>query len=694
MAKTKSSSNEKKSSQSDPIDQVAAHRASNELEGVYEKLATVNFQLQAKMEELEWATNDLNGLLSSMDIAMVFLDTQFCIRLFTPALKDLFDVIPSDLGRPLIHLARKFKDDELLADAQAVLDKAVRVEKEILSKSGRTYVRRILPYRAPDASIKGVVVTFIDIGERRPAETAFRESEEHYRLIFENLKDYAIFMLDREGRIATWNSGAERVLKFAQSEAIGQPLSLIFGPEDRQAGVPSKELQQAQKQKSITQEGWRVRKDGVKFWGVGTLTTMVDDTGQLCGYVKILRDSTDKKLSEEALKQASRLAEEANKAKDNFLANVSHELRTPLGAIVLWINLLEEEGTPVAQRVRETLDAIRKCADEQGKLIEDLVDTSRIVAGKFRLDFREIPLNSVVQAAIESVRPNAIEKGLKIEEMLDSRIGIVNADPSRIQQVIWNLLNNAVKFTPTGGSVKVEMRRYDKNVEIRVTDTGQGISKEFLPHVFERFGQADQFSGGGFNNGLGLGLSIAKQIVEMHGGTISAESDGPQKGTTFIVWLPLPEVAVSGAIAIEKPSKQKISKALAGQHVLLIEDTKQTRDALTAVLQRANAEVTAVGSAKAALDAFGQHRPNLIVSDIGLPDIDGYKLITEIRHIEKASNISSVPALALTAFAGKNVRSKALKSGFQLCLTKPIHARDLISTLVSLQDMDASAVKK
>jgi two-component system, chemotaxis family, CheB/CheR fusion protein len=672
MAKKKSSSKAKKSSKGDPIDQA--------------ELTTVNFRLQAKMEELERATNDLNSLLSSTDLAVLFLDTQFCIRLFTPALKDLFDVIPSDLGRPLTDLARKFNDNELLADAQVVLEKATRLEKEIVSKSGRIYVRRILPYRAADSSIKGVVVTFIDIDERKHAETALWESEEQYRLIFASLRDYAIFMLDREGRIASWNSGAERVLKFTRNEAVGQPLSLIFGSEDRKAGMPARELQQAQKLKSITQEGWRMRKDGIRFWGVGTLTALVDASGKFCGYVKILRDYTDHKLSEEALKQASRIAEEANKAKDNFLANVSHELRTPLGAIVLWINLLEEEGAPVSRRVRETLDAIKKCADEQGKLIEDLVDTSRIVAGNFRLDFKEIQLGSVVQAAIESIRPYAIEKGLKIEGTLDSRIGIVNADPSRIQQVIWNLLNNAIKFTPTGGSVKVEVSRYDKNVEIRVTDTGQGISKEFLPYVFERFGQADQFAGGNLNKGLGLGLSIAKQIVEMHGGTISAESDGPQKGAGFIVWLPLPDVAVSGAVAVEKPPRQKLSKALAGRHVLLIEDTKQTREALTAVLQRANAEVTVAGSAKAALESFGQRRPDLIVSDIGLPDIDGYKLITQIRTIEKASNIPSVPALALTAFAGKNVRSKALKSGFQLCLTKPIEARELISTLILLQE--------
>jgi two-component system CheB/CheR fusion protein len=687
MAKTKSSLKAKKSPKSKRQSSNGESETSKEeLRSLNEEPTTVNFQLPAKMEELERTTSDLKGLLNSTDIAVMFLDTQFCLRFFTPPLKDLFDVIPSDLGRPLTDLARKFKDDELLADAKAVLDQAVRVEKEIASKSGRTYVRRILPYRAADTGVKGVVITFIDVGERTYAETALREREEQYRLIFEGLRDYAIFMLDRKGLIASWNSGAERVLKFTQSEAIGQPLSLIFGPEDREAGIPAKELEQAQKLGSVTQEGWRLRKDGIKFWGVGTLTALVDASGQLRGYTKILRDNTAQKLSEEALKQASRIAEEANKAKDNFLANVSHELRTPLGAIVLWINLLEEEGTPVAQRVKETLDAIKRCADEQGKLIEDLVDTSRIVAGKFRLDFREVPLNSVVQAAIESIRPNAIEKGIKIEETLDPRIGTVNADPSRIQQVIWNLLNNAVKFTAAGGSVKVEMRRYDKNVEIRVTDTGQGISKEFLPYIFERFGQADPFGDGRFNNGLGLGLSIAKQIVEMHGGTISAESDGPQKGAVFIVWLPLPEVAVSGSVAVEKPPRQKLSKALAGRYVLLVEDAKQTREALTAVLQKADAEVAAADTAKAALESFGQRRPDLIVSDIGLPDIDGYKLITQIRDIEKASNVASVPALALTAFAGKNVRSKALQSGFQLCLTKPIRARDLVSTLVSLQE--------
>jgi PAS domain S-box-containing protein len=547
------------------------------------------------------------------------------------------------------------------------------------------YVRRILPYRAESGLIDGVVVTFIDIGERKRAETALRESEARYRLIFEGLKDYAIFMLDREGRIATWNSGAERVLKFNKDEALGQPFELIFTKEDRKAGKPAAELRQAL-ESSVTQEGWRVRKDGRKFWGIGILTVLLDGKGKPCGFVKVLRDDTDHKLNEEALKQATRVAETANAAKDNFLANISHELRTPLGAIVLWINLLEEEETMDPLRVRETLAAIKKCAEEQGKLIEDLLDTSRIVAGKFRLDFKECDLTSVVRAGVESILPGAIEKGVHIEEAFDSNIGFVNADPNRVQQVIWNLLNNAVKFTPADGNIRVETRRYGNYVEIRVTDSGQGISKDFLPYVFDRFGQAEMRSGTASNNGLGLGLSIAKQIVEMHGGAISAESAGLDKGSTFIVRLPLPQVASSPPSVLEGIGNQKLSKALAGQSVLLIEDVQQTRRALEAVLRKAEARVIAVDSGKSALESFGQRRPDLIVSDIGLPDIDGYKLIQQIRNIEQSLNIPSVPALALTAYSGKNVHNKALKSGFHMCLTKPIQAQDLVSTLVSLHE--------
>jgi two-component system CheB/CheR fusion protein len=641
---------------------------------------------RARIKGLERPADDMQTLLNNIEIAVIFLDTNLCLRLFTPAVKDFMEVMPSDLGRPLAKLARKFDDESLLADARTVMSSATRLEKEITSQSGRVYMRRILPGRSADDRITGVVITFIDISERERAEAALRESENRYRLIFEGLKDYAIFMLDDDGRIATWNSGAERVLKYTKEEAVGKPFEMIFTDEDKKAGKPAAELAQARQQRSLTQEGWRVRKDGEDFWGVGILTRLLNEKNQPCGFVKILRDATEHKLSEEALKHATQVAEAANAAKDNFLANISHELRTPLGAITLWINLLEEEETLDPLRVRETLAAIKKCAEEQGKLIEDLLDTSRIVAGKFRLEFKECDLVSVVRAGVEAIRPGAIEKGVQIEEALDSNVGFVNADPNRIQQVIWNLLNNAVKFTPAEGNVRIAMRRQGKNVEIRVTDSGQGISKEFLPYVFDRFGQAEMRPGAGYNNGLGLGLSIAKQIVEMHGGTIGADSAGADQGSTFTVWLPLPQVAFSPSSIVEDPGSPASSTALAGRHVLLIEDMKQTRKALETVLKKARAEVIAVDSGKAALEAFGQRKPDLIVSDIGLPDIDGYELIQQIRNLEKSLNIPSVPALALTAFAGKNVYRKALESGFHVCLIKPIQAKALVSALVSLQE--------
>jgi two-component system CheB/CheR fusion protein len=520
-----------------------------ELQSLNEELTTVNTQLQTKMEELESTTNDLTSLLASADVAVLFLDRQFRIRRFTPAVADLMDMLPSDVGRPLSDLALKFEDAQLLPDARAVLDRLIPIDREVVSRSGRWYTRRVLPYRTADNRIDGVVITFLDISRVKGAEAALREHEDEYRLIFESVREYAIFTTGLDGQIKTWSPGAERILGYRPEEAIGQNCGMIFTPEDRLAGEPQKERESAKQTGRAMDERWHVRKDGSRFWASGVMSRLEGPGGEVRGLVKVLRDNTDFKRAQEALEEAKRASEVANETKDQFLATISHELRTPLSAILIWGKSLERAAAsgaaPDVETVREATDAIVHSAQAQKHLIEDLLDHARIASGKLRLNLVGADLAAVVRSAVDSIRPTAREKGVELHVGEVADVGAVRVDAERIEQVMWNLLSNGVKFTPEGGQVAVALARHGDEVRIRVTDSGQGITDEFLPQLFDRFSQAESGLTGG-KGGLGLGLAIVRQLVELHGGTVTAESGGANRGATFTVRLPAPEVRRRG----------------------------------------------------------------------------------------------------------------------------------------------------
>ncbi len=643
-------------------------------------LSRENQEMETKIRELEGTIHDLNSLLRSTEIAVLFLDTRFRIRRFTPAIRDLLAVYETDIGKALSKIPRNFADPSLLKDIQRALKKPTPCDVEVVSDSGRAYVRRALPYRTSDDRIDGVVITFVDITRLKLAETALRTSEERHRLILEGVAEYAILILDQDGRFVTWSKSAERILGYAQSEALGEPLELIYTDEDQASRTMHKELQQARDNKSITEERWHLRKDGSKFWGMGVFSALYDESNRLYGFVKVLRDNTDRKNVEETLHKAKTDAEDANAAKDHFLANISHELRTPLSATLLWAKLLSGQQDVAPQQLKEGLEAIEKSAKEQQALIEDLVDTSRMVAGKLRLQPKEIALVPLIQSVLDITRSTAAEKEIEIIEALDPKVGVVRADPMRMKQVLGNLLTNAVKFTPHAGQIKVAATRVDGQVEIRVSDTGQGISKEFLSRVFDRFTQADP-SGIRHTGGLGLGLSITRQLVEMHGGTISVQSDGLAKGAVFTACLPFPEI-ISPKNQLPVPPRKIPS--LRGLQILLVEDAEETRKALTAVLTDAGAKVIAVDSAQHALEEFNRSRADLILSDIGLGKVSGHELIRQIRQWEKARKTPPLPAIALTAYADEKNRLMALESGFQQILVKPVEPLHLLTTLLAL----------
>jgi CheY-like chemotaxis protein/anti-sigma regulatory factor (Ser/Thr protein kinase) len=374
--------------------------------------------------------------------------------------------------------------------------------------------------------------------------------------------------------------------------------------------------------------------------------------------------------------------------KDEFLATLSHELRTPLTAILGWSNLLRAGKLDAAAALR-ALEAIERNAKSQHQIIEDLLDVSRIITGKLRLDVREVEPAALIDAAIEAVRPAAEAKGVRIQKVMDTGVGILTGDPSRLQQVFWNLLSNAVKFTPNGGRVQLRIEHTDSHLEITVSDTGQGISAEFLPYVFDRFRQADSTTTRK-HGGLGLGLAIARHLVELHGGTVRAESEGAGTGASFIVTLPLltdyrqaateePQHTVrsDNRVALECPER------LDGLKILVIDDEADTRELLRVALSQCDAEVMTAGSVREALELFQQHRPDILISDIGMPEQDGYELIRRIRELP-AELGGDVQAVALTAYARAEDRLRVLRSGYQMHVAKPVEMAELIAVVASL----------
>jgi signal transduction histidine kinase/ActR/RegA family two-component response regulator len=405
-----------------------------------------------------------------------------------------------------------------------------------------------------------------------------------------------------------------------------------------------------------------------------------------------IQQSHDQRTQLLESEQAARTeAERASRLKDEFVATLSHELRTPLSAILGWAHILREPNMQPEQ-VAAGVEVIERNARAQAQIIEDLLDMSRIIAGQIRLDVQQVELPDVLEAALSTVRPAAEARGIRLHTVFDPKVAPVRGDPQRIQQIVWNLLSNAIKFTPKDGRVEVALQRVNSHVEIIVSDTGQGIKPEFLPHVFDRFRQADG-STTRRHSGLGLGLSIVKQLVELHGGTIRAKSGGVDQGATFTVELPLmpihPDEGLDErthpqAASAIPPGQEPMS--LTGLRVLVVDDEADAREIVRRLLAGHGAEPECASSAREALAAFRRTRPDVIISDIGMPEQDGYDLIRGIREMEKQLG-GTTPAVALTAFARSADRTRAMLAGYQMHLAKPVEPAELIATVASVSRM-------
>jgi signal transduction histidine kinase len=424
-----------------------------------------------------------------------------------------------------------------------------------------------------------------------------------------------------------------------------------------------------------------------------TVSPVKDVSGKIVGASKVARDITERKRTEAELerllaseKQSRAQAEEANRLKDDFLAVVSHELRSPLNAITGWASLLLMRK--LDDETRRAIETILRNAQTQTQLIADLLDVSRIVSGQLRLSVRPFKLTAVIEAAIEVVQPAAEAKSIHIQTVLDPAAGPIAGDPDRLQQIFWNLLSNAVKFTSKGGRIQVRLQRINSHAEVVVSDTGKGIDSKTLPYIFERFRQGDS-STTREHGGLGLGLAIVRHLVELHGGMVYAFSDGEGKGAQFTVQLPIlisvgapqggePRVhpTLGGRVSAGVPS-------LAGLRVLVVDDEADARDIVSAILGEAGAEVATASSSREAIDVIDQWKPDILISDIGMPGESGYDLIEKVRALPQDKG-GRIPAIALTAYARTQDRLRILSSGFQMHVPKPIEPIELAMVVASL----------
>lgn len=552
--------------------------------------------------------------------------------------------------------------------------------------------------------ILGVVLVFRDFSEQRRAEEAIAEQREWFGTTLESIGD-AVIATDVRGRIVFMNPVAEHLTGWRMDAARDRLCTDVFNI------VNEKTL------RVVENPVTRVLQKGVVV-GLANHTLLIaadgterpiDDSGApirnrdglIIGVVLVFRDVSERRRAdverEAAASERERLlvaertaraeAERANRLKDDFVATVSHELRTPLNAILGWTELMQKKRDDATLAARG-LEIVARNTRLQTQLISDLLDISRIVSGKLRLDMQSVHLASVIEGAIETVEHAADAKGLVIDRQLETGIGPMAGDPARLQQVVWNLLSNALKFTPKGGRVRVILRRIGSQAEIVVEDNGAGIRSDFLPHVFDRFQQADASRARRFG-GLGLGLSIVKNLVQFHGGTVRAESEGDGHGARFTIALPLAAPpALLEAVLAPTASTEAITDrvSLAGIRVLVVEDEVDAAEFVKQLLENYGAGVVTATSAREALDVIGATQPDILISDIGLPEMDGYQLLERVRRKEAADG-AGIPAIALTAFARSEDRTRALLAGYQAHLAKPIESTELVATVASLAEL-------
>lgn len=659
--------------------------AKEELQSTNEELSTVNDQLRNRNHELDQVASDLVNVLSSVEIPVIIVDLEHRVRRFTPTVRDIASFIPEDVGRPIDDLKLKVRVDDLTHKIEEVIDALSPKEWEVQDQDGRWFRMQIRPYRTTDNRLDGAVLSFVDVDALKHAIEEAEGARDYARSIVETVTA-ALVVLDSGLRVVSANEAFYEL--FASSAKATEAKGVFeLGAGLWEAPAVRRALEEALTEHAgftalevatdLPHLGRKVLSLTGRpiVWGGGEsmILLTLDDVTDL----RALEAERSQLLASE--KQARLDAERANRAKDLFLATLSHELRTPLSTMLMSAQLL---GRLAAEdpRIERVSAAIERSANAQARLIDDLLDVSRIVSGKLLLNLGPVDFAAVVQDAVDIARPSAQAKSLELELVIDGPIGALYGDAARLQQVVNNLLTNAIKFTPQGGRVAVRLERIGERARLTIADTGIGIRPEVLPHLFAKFVQADS-SVTRTHGGLGLGLAIVRHLVEVHGGEVQAESPGEGKGATFRVTLPLG--VVDAAKRATAPST--VVRGIEGVRVLLVEDDDDTREVYSAMLAELGAEVRAVPSAAAGIAALQEFRPQVILSDIAMPGEDGFHFMQRVRRLGP-EQCGRVPAAALTALASDEDRRRAMDAGFQLHVAKPVDSARLAAIVGMLVD--------
>ena len=662
--------------------------AKEELQSTNEELNTLNDELRSRNAELDRVASDLTNVLASVEIPVIIVDLDLRVRRFTPTVRSIARFIPGDVGRPIDDLRLKLKVDDLDAKIRHVIEALEPKEWEVQGEHERWFRMQIRPYRTVDNRLDGAVLSFVDVDALKHAVQDAEGARDYARTIVDTVTT-ALVVLDKGLVVLSANHAFYEGFALP-ADAVGRSFFEVGArmwdlPEVRAALTEAVD-------KNVRFSGLEVVADMPEV-GHKVLSLVVRPirwAGDAPKFLLAINDITEVRTFEtqraQLLKsetQARLDAEQANRAKDLFLATLSHELRTPLSSLLIQAEMLRRLSAGDA-RIERASNVIARSASTQARIIEDLLDVSRIVSSKLMLNLGAVNITEVIQCAVDIARPAAEAKSVELAVDFEEGIGSLYGDPVRLQQVAANLLTNAIKFTPPSGRVSVSLMHVGDHVRLTVTDTGMGIPAEVMPHLFNKFVQADS-SVTRAHGGLGLGLAIVRYLVEAHGGAVHAESAGTDQGATFCVTLPYgPAEPFTG-----RSLPPAVAHDIHGVRVLIVEDEDDMRESFAAVLQEFGAVVRAAPTAGDGLAAFDDFDPQVVLCDLAMPGEDGYSFIQKVRA-KGPDRGGQVPVAALTAMASEEDRRRTLGAGFQMHLAKPVDASQLAAAVGILSNRVSS----